>query len=224
MPGARRDVLVVGRGNPAEALAGALPGRVRHVDPDPAQVDDGFVDRLEGGRGPRVDGLDLVVHALYPEPSRIPSPIHEMSPPQWKAACDLPLEAAMRLARGAHRHLAARRGTIVFCVPLVGMAGAAGFSALSGLAEGLRVLARSLARCWGPDSIRSHALTLHPSMFLSGEHTAAAGAATALHDPAIGRLPSVAEIAAVIAALADPAASGLTGASLVMDGGAWMAG
>ena len=49
--------------------------------------------------------------------------------------------------------------------------------------------------------------------------------ATALHDAALGRLPSAAEIAAVIDALADGrTTSGLTGASLVMDGGTWMAG
>ena len=165
-----------------------------------------------------------MVHALYPEQSRTPTPVEEMTSDDWAAACDDPLEAGIRLARGAHRHLAARQGTIVFCVPLVGAAGAANLVALAGLAEGLRVLARSLARCWGADRIRAHAVTLSPSMFLSPEHAASATAATALHDPALGRLPSAAEIAAVIDGLADPAAAGLTGASLVMDGGAWMAG
>ena len=113
----------------------------------------------------------------------------------------------------------------MFCVPLVGAAGAAHFVALSALAEGLRVLARSLARSWGSEHIRAHAVTLHPSMFLAPEHAAAAAEATALHDPALGRLPSTAEIAAVIDGLADERiTAGLTGASLVMDGGTWMAG
>ncbi len=220
-----RDVLVVGGGDPAVALATELSGHVAIVDPAPADVDDGFVDGLARADGTPVDGLDLVVHALYPEQSRTPARIEEMTADDWAAACDDPLEAAIRVARGAHRHLAARRGTILVCVPLVGAAGAANLAALAGLAEGLRVLARSLARSWGSDGIRAHAVTLHPSMFMSPEHAAAAVDATALHDPALGRLPSTAEIAAVIEALADGrATSGLTGASLVMDGGTWMAG
>ena len=220
-----RNVLVVGGGEPAAGLAAELSGRVVRVDPAPADIDDGFVDRQTRADGEPIDGLDLVVHALYPEQSRTPARIEEMTLDDWAAACDDPLEAAIRVARGAHRHLAARRGTIVLCVPLVGAAGAANFVALSGLAEGLRVLARSLARSWGSDQIRAHAVTLHPSMFLPPEHAAAALDATALHDPALGRLPSATEIAAVIDALSDSRMTGaLTGASLVMDGGTWMAG
>ena len=220
-----RDVLVVGGGDPGAALAAELSGDVLLVDPEPGDVDDGFVDRLARADATPVDGLDLVVHALYPAASRTPARVEEMSEEDWAAACDNPLEAAIRVARGAHRHLAARRGTIVVCVPLVGAAGAASLVALAGLAEGLRLLARSLARSWGADGIRAHAVTLHPSMFLSPVHAAAAVEANALHDPALGRLPAAAEIAAVIEALADGrVTAGLTGASLVMDGGTWMAG
>ena len=220
-----RDILVVGGGDPATALAAVLSGEVLLVAPEPGDVDDGFVDRLARSDGTAIDGIDLVVYALYPEPSRTPTPVEEMTSDDWAAACDDPLEAGIRLARGAHRHLAARQGAIVFCVPLVGAAGAANLVALSGLAEGLRVLARSLARSWGSDRIRAHAVTLHPSMFLAPEHSASAADATALHDAALGRLPSAAEIASVIDALADGRTTGgLTGASLVMDGGAWMAG
>ena len=219
-----RDVLVVGGGDPATALAAELSGEVRHVAPDAVDVDDDFVGRLSRADGTPIDGLDLVVHALYPEQSRTPALIDEMTEDDWTAACDAPLEAGIRLARSAYSHLAVRRGTIVFCVPLVGAAGAANFVALSALAEGLRVLARSLARSWGSEHIRAHAVTLHPSMFLAPEHAAAAAEATALHDPALGRLPAAAEVAAVIDTLADGATGGLTGASVVMDGGAWMAG
>ena len=219
-----RDVLVVGGGDPAGAIAAELSGTVRLVTPEAHEVDDDYVDRLGRGGGDPVDGLDLVVHALYPAASRAPARIEDISPDAWRAGCDQPLEAGMRLARSAYRHLRAHRGTIVYCVPLVGAAGAAGFCPLAAVAEGLRVLARSLARGWGADGIRAHAVTLHPSMFLAPEHAAAALEANALHDLALGRLPSAAEVAAVIDGLADPAASGLTGASLVMDGGAWMAG
>ena len=214
-----RDVLVVGGGDPATAVAAELSGDVLLVDPAPSDVDDGFVDGLARSDGSPVDGLDLVVHALYPAGSRTPARIDELTVDGWAAACDDPLEAAIRLARGVHRHLAARRGTIVVCVPLVGAAGAANLVALSALAEGLR------ARSWGPDRIRAHAVTLHPSIFLAPEHAPAVVDATALHDAALGRLPSAAEIASVIDTLADgQATAGLTGASLVMDGGTWMTG
>ena len=219
-----RDVLVVGGGSPGAALAAELAGSVRLVAPEPTEVDDGFVDRLAAAGTVPADGLDMVVHALYPAPSRRPARIDEQSPDEWRAACDTPLEAGIRLARGAHRYLRMRRGVIVFCGPLVGASGAANHAALAGLAEGLRVLARSLARGWGVDGIRAHAVTLHPSMFLAPDDATGAAEATALHDPALGRLPLVSEIASVIDRLAGPGTRGLTGASLVMDGGAWMAG
>ena len=67
-------------------------------------------------------------------------------------------------------------------------------------------------------------MTLDPSVFLAPEHAATLAEAGAIHPPALGRLPDVDEIVAAIEHISSPEFSGLTGASLVMDGGAWMVG
>ena len=216
-----RRVLLVGGGSPASVLAPQLAPHVRWVTPVAAEVDDEFVDRACGaGSG----GLDLVVHALYPRGSRSPVRLADMSLQQWRAGCDEPLEAGLRLARGAYRHLRARRGVLVFCVPLISSAGAAGFTALAAASEGLRILARSLAKSWGSSGVRVHALALHPAMFVDAEHAQAAVAAVSIAEPALRRPPDAAEIAAVVDFLAAPACTALTGTTLTADGGIWMAG
>ena len=79
-----RDVLVVGGGDPwrppwPPSCRGTCWWRLRNR---PLSTD-GFVDGLARGDGTPVDGLDLVVHALYPDRSRIPTPIGEMTTDDW---------------------------------------------------------------------------------------------------------------------------------------------
>ncbi len=219
-----RRVLVVGAGSPAEAIAGELSGDVCHSAASASDIDDSYVDRLVAQGVLTAGGLDLVVHAAYPAESRRATPIEELSAAKWHSACDLAIEAGIRLTRSSFVHLQARRGTIVYCVPLVGSTGATGFCALAAVSEGLRVLARSLARGWGRSGVRAHALSLHPELFVDAEHLEAATEATAMHEASLGHTPSISEIAAVIDQLAGPDTTALTGTTVVMDGGHWMAG
>jgi NAD(P)-dependent dehydrogenase (short-subunit alcohol dehydrogenase family) len=216
-----RRVLVLGDGEPADSVAAALAADiVIHSSPTISEIDDESVDRMLGDD----EGVDIVVHALYPAECRLSKPLLELTEDEWRNRCDEPLEAAIRLARGSHRHLLAGKGTIVYLVPLMGAAGGSGFAPFVGAAEGVRVLARSLARSWGRDGIRSHSMTLDPSVFLAPEHAAAVAQASTIHPPALGRLPDVDEIVAAIEHISSSEFSGLTGTSLVMDGGAWMVG
>lgn len=226
------DVLLVGAGDPAarlEAPLANLSDSLRWVTPEPAELGDDYLDRLVAAEGPAGEGLtgegfDLVIHALYPAASRIPAPLLELTEAQWRVLADQPLEAGIRLARSAHPYLLARRGVLLFLVPLVAPAGAAGLVPLATAAEGLRILARSLAKGWGEDGIRVHAITLDPAMFLDPGSAATAGEAYSLSPPGLGRLPGSSEIVELIRYLAAPSSSGLTGTSLVMDGGRWMTG
>jgi len=227
----RRGALVVGAGSPGAGIASGLAElgwAVSHLDDDSAPVTDRTVAEQA------CSDLSLVVHARYPEACRRRRRLVELSAADWKAACDEPLEAAVRMARGAHGPLAAAApsgGCIVFVVPVTASAGGSGFAPLAAAAEGCRILAKSLARSWGRDGIRSHSLMLDASAFLgadapAGDSGLAGGSeASALHDSPLGRLPDVeSEVAGVIDALAGARMDVVVGSSLVVDGGLWMPG
>lgn len=220
---ARRHALIVGE-RPGIEITEALSrpdsdyaGGVTYVDDDRSWSDT-TVDELD------LDGLDLVVHCRYPALARRKRDLVDLSAADWAVACDEPLEAAIRLARGAHPHLAARAGTIVFLVPLMASAGGEGFTPFATAAEGIRIMAKSLAKTWGPDGITAHAITLDPHAFLDEADAEGIAEANSLHDPPLGHVPDSDDVASIIRWLAGDPANALTGASLVVDGGLWMPG
>lgn len=201
-----RRALIIGTGV-ADRIAAGLP----HWD-------------LERATG-RSEPLDLVVWADYAPASLLPRPLTQTTAAEWNEACDLPLRSAIDLTRTVHPRLSAGRGTIVFVVPLMASAGGSGYAALATVGEGVRILAKSLAKTWGPDGITAHAVTLDPHAFLAPEHAAGIAADNALHEPPLGGVPDdTDEVTPIIGWLASDPARSLTGASLVIDGGLWMPG
>ena len=217
-----RTALVVGSGDPADSVGVGLVTAgwsLLRLEDDPIN------DDTVAAAFPTLEHLDLVVHARYPALCRQRRELTDLTTEQWHAACDEPLEAGIRLARGAYEPLRAAGGTIVYLVPLMASAGGDGFTPFAGAAEGLRVLAKSLAKTWGADGIRAHAVTLDPSAFLAPDDAAGMAEANSLHDPPLGRVPDLAdEVSLVVDALTTDAFAALTGASLVVDGGLWMPG
>jgi NAD(P)-dependent dehydrogenase (short-subunit alcohol dehydrogenase family) len=221
---ARRNALIVGAGDPADSIAEGLGARgwtVLRLTDDETPVTDRAVDE----RFPDREALDLVVHARYPAASRTRAALVDLSTDQWHAMADEPLESAIRLARGVHADLATSSGAMIFLVPLMASAGGEGFTPLATAAEGIRILAKSLAKTWGHDGIRAHAITLDPSAFLADADAAGMAEANSLHDPPLGRVPDLAdEVAPIVDALTGDDFASLVGASLVVDGGLWMPG
>lgn len=221
---ARRTALIAGAGDPADSIAGGLTDlgwEVLRADDDAVTWTDSTVADIAGAEA----ALDLVIHARYPAACRRRADLVSLDAAGWHAAADEPLDAAVRLARGAHGPLAAAGGTIVFLVPLMASAGGEGFAPFATVAEGARLLAKGLAKTWGDDGIRAHAITLDPGAFLAAEDAAGMAEANSLHDPPLGHVPDLAtEVAPIIDALTSGAAHALTGASLVVDGGLWMPG
>lgn len=215
-----RTALVVGGGDPADSVGVGLLSAgwsLLRLGDEP------IYDDTISAAFPTLEHLDLVVHARYPDRRRME--LTDSTAQRWHQGCDEPLEAGIRLARAAHGPLRAAGGTIVYLVPLMASAGGEGFACLAAAAEGLRVLAKSLAKTWGADAIRAHAVTLDPSAFLTPEDAAGMAEANSLHDPPLGRVPDLtSEVAAIVDALSSDAFTTLTGASLVVDGGLWMPG
>lgn len=219
-PQTTRTALVVGSGDPADSIGVGLVAAgwsLLRLGDEPIN------DDTVAAAFPTLEHLDLVVHARYPPLCRHRLELTDLTAQQWHAACDEPLEAGIRLARAAYGPLRAAGGTMVYLVPLMASAGGDGFAPFAGAAEGMRVLAKSLAKTWGEDGIRVHAITLDPGAFLAPTDAAGMAEANSLHDPPLGRVPDLTdEVSLVVDALTTKAFAALTGASLVVDGGLWM--
>lgn len=221
---ARRRALIIGAHDPADSVAVGLGERgwtVTRLDDDDLEWSDATVPAHLGERGE----VDLVVHARYPRACRQRAELMELSADDWHRMADEPLEAAIRAARGAHGALASASGTMVFLVPLMASAGGEGYAPMATAAEGIRLLAKSLAKTWGADGIRAHSITLDPTAFLPAADAAGMAEANSLHDPPLGRVPDLEhEVTGIVDALTGDDFEALVGASLVVDGGLWTPG
>ena len=105
-------------------------------------------------------------------------------------------------------------------VPTTGTNGAAGLVPWATAIEGARSLTKAAARAWAPAGITITSVAVAPSLL-------APGATERLERPGLppmsfGHLPDVADLAALLVALLDPAWGKVTGATIPFDGGSWM--
>lgn len=146
-----------------------------------------------------------------------------MSEDSFSRVLDTNLTAAFRVAKRASRSmLRARWGRLVFVSSIVGLSGAAGQANYAASKAGLVGLSRSLARELGSRGITSNVVA--PG-FVDTDMTAElteARRAEVLAGIPLGRTATAQEVAAVIAFLADDAASYVTGAVVPVDGGLGM--
>ena len=163
---------------------------------------------------------DLVVH-VPPVPAS-PVPLVDQTTQRWVEACEAPMAEAFAVAQACRPHLS-DRARLVWVVPTVAMGGAAGFVGSAAASEGIRALAKSAARQWGPEGLTTAVLAVAPELAFPSD--AGAGARIpATAGPALGRPgDAFGDIAPLLDLLADPAARFMTGATLVADGGVWMA-
>lgn len=170
-----------------------------------------------------LDGIDQMVHTWL-----VPSLVErhafaDLEEAAWAGGCERSLEAAWWLARHSRAPLRATAGSLVFVVPTLGMAGAAGFAMLATVAEGVRVLAKACGRQWGKDEITVNAIAAAPHHWVGPRAGDALTSAISLSTPALGGPGDPADdLAPLITLLDDPDAHFLTAGTLVADGGTWM--
>jgi len=166
----------------------------------------------------------LVVLSLLGEETTAFRPLGDLDLQAWRAGAADPIRVAMRvLAALGARMKPAGRGTILFLAPSLSLVGGAGMVALSTALEGQRGLMKSIARQWGATGVTVNWAAAAPralSPHFDAADLAAKGDAVPI---ALGRRPDArTEIAALAAWLASPAGRGVTGATLMVDGGEWM--
>lgn len=169
-------------------------------------------------------GLNMLVF-VCPCPQE-PTDCADMSAEMWAEGCEQPIAEALTCFAQHRDALLATKGHVVFVVPSFAMSGAKGFSAAAAAGEGLRTLAKGAAKQWGKDNVRVNTVALDPQHFVpgeAGEHLSAVmGLATSSGFGHKGDITT--DIASALDWLTDEDACFITGATLTLDGGIWMAG
>jgi NAD(P)-dependent dehydrogenase (short-subunit alcohol dehydrogenase family) len=165
--------------------------------------------------------VKMGVHAAFPPEGLDPVPFVDLDERSWDAIWEASMRSTIAFLQAALPHLRGG-GAAWVVVPTVAMSGAARFVATATAAEGQRLLVRSAARQWGSEGVRVNCVAVAPELAL-GEAVHAED--LALAPPALGRAGDPADdLAPVLLALSGDAGRFVTGLTLSLDGGVWMAG
>ncbi len=166
--------------------------------------------------------LDLLVFSwMHPEALREQA-VADLPEATFVEAAEGPMRAAIAAAQAAFPALRdSGRGRIVFVVPTIGSAGAVGFAAACAVAEGLRGMAKSLAKQWGKYGITVNSLMVAPQLVVAGDLGQRLAEGVSLAVPALGTADPAADLAPVVALLASEDAHYATASTLLLDGGVW---
>jgi len=164
--------------------------------------------------------VDIVVHAAIPEIAFETIDFDQVDDARWEAVWEATMGAAIQVLQLGFEQMRGRGGRFVFVTPTVSMSGAARLVPYTTAIEGIRLLAKSAARQWGPDGITVNCLAPAPEHFPIG----VASIDVSLAPPALGGPGDAAlDLGPVAVFLASDASHALTGATLCADGGVWMA-
>lgn len=161
-----------------------------------------------------------VVHAAIDPVAFERVPMHAVDDARWDAVWEQTMRRTLFVLQAGHTQMHDGGGAFVFVTPVVGMAGAAELAPYAAAMEGVRVLAKAAARQWGAVGIRVNCLAPAPEHVPIGVPSGA----LALSPPALGGPGDPeADLAPVVAWLLGDGAHFVTGLTLSVDGGVWMA-
>jgi 3-oxoacyl-[acyl-carrier protein] reductase len=137
----------------------------------------------------------------------------------WVERVENPLRESLAFHQAAQRFLADRGGRVVVILPTVGLSGGPGFVPLATTAEADRTLVKAQSRVGGHRDITLNTIVVTSSLL--------AGADTEIDRSGLPPLalapPDPSRLAAVLHALLGPAFAAVTGQTVAVDGGVWMA-
>jgi len=166
-----------------------------------------------------VPTVDCVVFVCGDVDAAVLGPLDDVDADGWDRRAEQVLRDALTALQDAHRALSSNGGRVVVVAPTAGISGAPAVVPFVTAVEGVRAMAKSAARQWGAIGIAVNTV-LVPIELLA---PATAGATSFLPPPALGHAATVADVAGAVAAFADPDRRGVTGATVVVDGGSVMA-
>ncbi|HWC38731.1 MAG TPA: SDR family oxidoreductase [Acidimicrobiales bacterium] len=221
----------------AGADVGLLAGNLDEVGGAAAAVEDtgARVERLAVAFGGRAEleavfveastllgPIDIVVHTAVDPVALEPLLLADVDDDRWEAVWEGTMRSSLLCCQVAFTHMAGRGGRIIFSTPTVSMSGAAGLVAYTAAVEGQRLLAKSAARQWGSQGITVNCVAPAPA---AGDVDDKGGRShLPLTPPALGG-PGDPEtdLGPIVVFLASDAGHFVTGATISLDGGVWMA-
>jgi glucose 1-dehydrogenase len=213
--GADAQLLLVDRAADAlDDVAGAL-GAASLVA-DLARPDSG--ELVAAAAREQLGGVDVLISNAG---IAISGPLAELSLEDWERTFAVNTRATWLLAKAAYPMLRESRGALVATASVAAREPAAPVGAYASSKAAVVMLVRQLAYEWGPDGIRCNCVspgTTHTGMTDATYSDPARRSERASHLP-LRRVSEPEEIAAVIAFLAGPDASYVTGVDVLVDGG-----
>ena len=219
-----RRIVLTGASAAAAAVADALAASGAKVH----RIADGFgseaaVAQSLADAQSTLGGIDQVVHAWVPESVMRAASFMSLSEQAWAGGCEASLSGAWWLARQAIPLLLETRGSLAFLVPTIGMSGAADYTMLASVAEGIRVLAKGCGRQLGTEGVTVNTIATAAHLWMPPDDAKTVTGATTLSTPAFGRYGDPAtDLAPLIALIGQPEAHFMTAGTVVADGGIWM--
>jgi len=155
-------------GRARRALVAGEAGLARHVAAALAAV--GFaVEEVGPGRVPdgKAGETDLVV--ALPAIDLAIGDFATLAEQDWVRLAEAPLERMLDLLAAVSPRLREPGGTVLIVLPNIGMVGVAGMAAQTMAAEGMRSLAKAVAKAWRPRGIRVNCAILSAAQLASAD-------------------------------------------------------
>ena len=169
-------------------------------------------------------GLDALVIAVWSEALTVPKPVEELTDTDIAEGWEGAMQTMIWTLQAAFPSLVASKGSAVVVLPTTAMSGGRNYSLAAATFEAQRILMKATARQWGPNGVRINAVAISPESVLDDPEQADVHylAPAALGDDRSIDMRAD-DLTRVVDFLLSERSSGLTGQTLGVDGGRWLA-